>query len=70
MSTRPVSVPRSKYAGPPQQSETREGAAQPFVLRLDGVAATAESRYRISERVRRLNRALEESGTPFRLRLL
>jgi hypothetical protein len=53
-----------------QHSQTRESAAQPVVLRLDSVPATAENRYRISERVRRLNRALEESGTPFRLRVL
>ena len=71
MMTRPVSVPRTRDGdGPPQHSETRESAAHPFVLRLDRVLATAENRYRISERVRRLNRALEESGTPFRLRLL
>ena len=70
MSTRTASVPRSTYAGPRQRSKTREGPAQGFVLRLDSVPATAENRYRISERVRRVNRALKESGTPFRLRLL
>jgi hypothetical protein len=40
------------------------------VVRLDNVAATGPNRRRIEERVRRLNRSLEESGTPFRLRLL
>ena len=48
----------------------RHGSAQPVVIRLDDVPATAESRMRILERVQRLNRSLEESGTPFRLRLL
>ena len=44
--------------------------AQHVVLRLEDVPATVENRCRISERVRLLNRALEESGTPLRLRLL
>ena len=44
--------------------------AQPIVVRLDSVPVTADSRRRILERVDRLNRSLEDSGTPFRLRLL
>ena len=43
---------------------------QPVLFRLDAVPATSENRHRILERVRRLNRSLKESGTPFRLRLL
>jgi hypothetical protein len=70
MSSRTVSVPRSAYAGPRQHSEISESPAEPFILRLDSVPATAENRYRIREHVRHLNRSLEESGTPFRLRLL
>jgi hypothetical protein len=53
-----------------QHGDLRDGPVQPVVLRLDGIPATAENRNRVNEYVRRLNRALEESGTPFRLRLL
>jgi hypothetical protein len=47
-----------------------ETPLQPLILRLDDVPATGENRVRLLERIRRLNRSLEESGTPFRLRLL
>ena len=47
-----------------------EAPVEPIVIRLDNMPATDENRLRIQECVRRLNRALEESGTPFRLRLL
>ena len=70
MNTQTVSVSSSEHVGPQQHSDTREDPGQPFILRLDSVPATAENRSRIGERVRLLNRALEESGTPFRLRLL
>jgi hypothetical protein len=43
---------------------------EPIVIRLDNMPATDENRLRILECVRRLNGVLEESGTPFRLRLL
>jgi hypothetical protein len=56
--------------GPWQHKDSRKDPGQPFVLSLDSVPATAENRSRIGERARLLNRALEESGTPFRMRLL
>lgn len=47
-----------------------ESPVEPIIIRLDNMPATDENRLRILECVRRLNGALEESGTPFRLRLL
>ena len=41
-----------------------------IIVRLDNVPATGENRRRLWGRVRELNRSLEESGTPFRVRLL
>jgi hypothetical protein len=43
---------------------------KPVLIRLNEVPATVSNRRRLAERVRRLNRSLEESGTPFRLRVL
>jgi hypothetical protein len=51
-------------------SSGHECPAQPVLVRLDTVPDTKENRLRILDRVQRLNRSLEESGTPFRLRLL
>jgi hypothetical protein len=47
-----------------------ESSITSIIVRLDNLPATGENRLRVLEHVRRLNRALEESGTPFRLRLL
>lgn len=53
-----------------RNSSEDDRPAQAVVVRLDSVPVTADSRRRILERVDRLNRSLEDSGTPFRLRLL
>jgi hypothetical protein len=58
---------------PQNGSAHRNGIESPVesvVIRLDNMPATDENRLRILECVRRLNGVLEESGTPFRLRLL
>jgi hypothetical protein len=70
MRSRAVSFSSSKNGGGSQNGSAEKGRLQGLVLRLDSVPETPENRARISERVRVLNRALEESGTPFRLRLL
>lgn len=44
-------------------------AAQPVVIRLE-LEATPGNVARMEERVRRLNRELEESGAPVRLRMI
>ena len=62
-----------KNSSPQNVSGHRNGIeshVEPVVVRLDDMPATDENRRRILECVRHLNRALEESGTPFRLRLL
>ena len=44
-----------------------ENRIAPFILRLEHVPATPRSLERMRDRVRILNRRLENSGTPFRL---
>lgn len=42
----------------------------PLILRLDGVRRTAEVAARVRARVDEINRQLERSGAPFRLRVM
>ena len=70
MISRTVPFPSSENGGVNQKGSAEKGRLQGLVLRLDNVPETPENRARMSERVRLLNRALEESGTPFQLRLL
>jgi hypothetical protein len=56
--------------GRSRNADVSARAAQPFVLRLDQLPSTPQIRKRIEDRLRALNRRLELSGTPFRLRLL
>jgi hypothetical protein len=53
-----------------RNSSAYDSPCQPVLVRLNALPATSENRVRILERVQRLNRFLEESGTPFRLRVL
>ncbi len=69
MTRQGVSVSHSENTAQDHRASRNLGAA-PFLVRLDGVPATDENRHRISERIRRLDRALQESGMPFQLRLL
>ncbi len=46
-----------------------DAAVQPVVIRLE-LKPTPGNLARMEERVRRLNRELEESGTPMRLRMI
>jgi hypothetical protein len=52
--------------------ESYDAAAmlKPIIVRLENIPATPQNRKQIEDRIRDLNRILEESGTPFRLRLL
>jgi len=43
---------------------------QPFLIRLQGMRATPESRERMEKRVRQINQRLEMLDTPFRLKLM
>jgi hypothetical protein len=70
MSTQSVAGLSSHNVSARRNGSGEESSAQPVLIRLDTVPATVENRLRILERVRRLNRSLEELGTPFRLRLL
>jgi len=70
MSSRAVSFRSPENGGVSQNGTAEKGRPQGLVLRLNSVPETPENRARISERVRLLNRALEEPGTPFRVRLL
>lgn len=64
-----ASLSGTKLVGDHNQSGG-ETPVKPIVLRLDSVPPTGDNRGRIRERVRRLNNLLQESGIPFRLRLL
>ena len=70
MTTQAVSVMSFQNGSTHRNGSGSENSTQPVIVRLDAVPATADNQLRIVERVRRLNRALEESGTPLRLRLL
>lgn len=56
-----------------QQSDNRgrtgEDRTRPVILRLEDLPATPSNLDRIRERIRLLNRRLEASGTPFRLKV-
>ena len=54
------------------QRESYDGAktVRPVIVRLEKLPATTHNRKHVQDRIRELNRILEESGTPFRLRLL
>lgn len=60
---------RNKPQGPPVRRPVADTAAQPVVIRLE-LEATPGNVARMEERVRRLNRELEESGAPVRLRMI
>ena len=45
-------------------------ALKPVLVRLENIVATTATRKRIEDRVRELNRTLEDCGAPFRMRLL
>ncbi len=50
--------------------ETNAQPVPPFVLRLEGVPATAANRARIGTRVAEINRQFRDRSIPFELRLL
>jgi len=54
----------------PHDAASANTAANTILVQLTNLFATVETRKRIEERVRALNRKFEESGTSFRLRLL
>jgi hypothetical protein len=45
-------------------------ALKPIIVRLENILATGLNRKHIQDRLRELNRTLEETGTPFHIRLL
>ncbi|HWR53637.1 MAG TPA: hypothetical protein VN428_21185 [Bryobacteraceae bacterium] len=64
-------VPGRNRNKPQARPERRlpDTAAQPVIIRLE-LEATPGNVARMEERVRRLNRELEESGAPVRLRMI
>lgn len=57
---------RGRQASPVR---TRKPAA-PFILKLEGVRANHETVERVQRRVEAINKMLDISGTPFRLRII
>jgi hypothetical protein len=45
-------------------------ALKPIIVRLEKIPATTHNRKHVEDRIRELNRILEDSGNPFQLRLL
>jgi hypothetical protein len=44
--------------------------AEAIIVRLENIPASPANRKDVEDRIRKLNRDLEHSGTPFRVRLL
>ena len=66
-----MKTPVSAEAASPQKNPYDDVPdVKPIIVRLENMPASARTRKHIQDRVRQLNRALDESGTPFRLRLL
>ena len=65
-----MSTPVSSAALPQKESHDDTSVVKPVIVRLENLPATIQNRKHMRDRVRDLNRILESSGTPFRLRLL
>lgn len=65
-----MSTPVTAGDLPQEQSYDAALAVKPIIVRLENMPATTRNRKHFQDRIRELNRILEESGTPFRLRLL
>ena len=68
MNTYPVS--RLENDAVYRNGSPHQTCGKPFVVPLENIPATPAHRKRIRAHVRELNRELEESSIPFRLRLL